>query len=111
MKVALFVVNVLIQRLMNANQPVYVNFLDYNRAFDKVHHNHLKKLLIDININKEKYQSNNTSFFYSENVLSEVIDIKCVVRQGSILSLLLFSLYSEDTIQEALEGQKPTMIT
>ena len=41
-----------------------------------------------------------------ENELSEEIEIKRGVRQGWVLSILLFNLYSEDIVQEALENQK-----
>ena len=42
------------------------------------------------------------------NELSEEVNIKRGVRQGCVLSPLLFNLYSEDIIQEALEDQHTT---
>lgn len=47
---ALFAFNVLTQRCMDVNQPMYVCFLDYNKAFDKVRHNFLIQLLKTKNI-------------------------------------------------------------
>lgn len=47
---ALFAFNVLTQRCMDVNQHLYTCFLDYNKAFDKVRHNHLLQLLRNKNL-------------------------------------------------------------
>lgn len=108
---ALFAFNVLTQRCMDMNQPVYVCFLDYNKAFDRVRHNHLirmlrqKKLDVkDIRIISNLY-FNQTAHVKERNDLSEKIEIQRGVRQGCVLSPMLFNLYSEEIIQRALSEE------
>lgn len=105
---ALFAFNVLIQRCMDVNQPIYVCFLDYNKAFDRVRHDRLIQLLRkknldtkDIRIISHLYY-NQTATIKEGNELSEDIEIRRGVRQGCVLSPALFNLYSEEIIQEAL---------
>lgn len=108
---ALFAFNVLTQRCMDVNQPVYVCFLDYNKAFDKVRHNHLVQMLRqkkldmkDIRIISNLY-FNQTARVKERNDLSEEIEIQRGVRQGCVLSPMLFNLYSEEVTQRAVSEE------
>lgn len=106
---ALFAFNVLMQRCMDANQPVHVCFLDYNKAFDKVRHDRLIEILMRKNLDSRDVRIinnlyfNQTAIIEEETETSEEIEIKRGVRQGCVLSPLLFNIYSEEIIKEALE--------
>lgn len=106
---ALFAFNVLAQRCMDVNQPMYVCFLDYNKAFDKVRHNRLLQLLRDKNLDMKDIRIISNLYFNQVasvrigGELSDEMEIQRGVRQGCILSPLLFNLYSEEIIQKALK--------
>ena len=90
------------------NQNIYMCFIDYNKAFDKVRHDHLMRLLIEKKLDKRiisKIYYNQKANIRIEQETSEEIEIKRGVRQGCILSPILFNLYSEDIVNRALSGQ------
>ena len=80
-------------------------------AFDKVKHSKLHQLLVSKNI--DSYEVRIISNLYwgqraktkVENKLTEEIEIRRGVRQGCILSPLLFNLYSEVIFDETLERE------
>ncbi|XP_030765770.1 uncharacterized protein LOC115889834 [Sitophilus oryzae] len=57
---ALFAYNVLMQRCLDVNQNVYVCFIDYNKAFDKVRHKQLIEALEQKNLDTDKRYTNNS---------------------------------------------------
>ena len=82
-------------------KDVYVAFMDYEIAFDRVHHEEIIKdleaLIIDgkdLRILKNLYWQQ-TATISLDNELSNWIPIKRGVRQGCVLSPDLFSLYVE----------------
>lgn len=108
---ALFAYNVLIQRCMDVNQDVYVCFLDYNKAFDKVRHDQLVQLLENKDIDQRDIKIISNLYYNQKAVIrvddkkTEEIEIKRGVRQGCILSPTLFNLYSEHIFQKALADE------
>src|SRR5206468_7124232 len=91
---------------------IYLCFIDYQKAFDKVQHDKLVKVMEKAEIPKLErrliinlYWGQQASVRW-ENELSRTFDIKRGVRQGCTLSPLLFNLYSEVMITEALEDAK-----
>lgn len=108
---ALFSFNVLIQRCLDVNRDLYVCFIDYNKAFDKVKHDRLVELLRkknldirDVTLISNLYHDQRSNVKIG-NEISEEMEIKRGVRQGCILSPLLFNAYSEEIIQEALVNE------
>lgn len=108
---ALFALNVLIQRCLDVNQDMYICFIDYNKAFDRVRHKQLMEVLKakQIDYNDLRIISN---LYYEQRAkvringhMSEEIEIKRGVRQGCILSPLLFNAYSEEILKKALEEE------
>lgn len=98
---ALFSFAVLVQERRNQQKHVYLCFVDYEKGFDEVKHNKLKECLpeknldsCDINIIYEVYWNQN-AFVSTEVGNTKIINIETGVRQGCILSTLLFNLYSE----------------
>lgn len=107
---ALFGIQVLVQKCRDLAQPVYMCFIDFEKAFDKVRHNKLIEILKrtgihdkDLQIIKNLYFNQKANIRIGSNT-SEEVEIKRGVRQGCILSPLLFNLYSEFIFKEALEG-------
>lgn len=113
---ALFAVNVIIQKCLDMNKEIYMGFIDYEKAFDRVRHERLINLLResqldeqDVRIIKNLYW-NQVAVISSEGTTSEDIKIQRGVRQGCVLSPLLFNYYSEAIFKEALGNRKEGII-
>ncbi|CAG4958055.1 unnamed protein product [Colias eurytheme] len=107
---ALFGYQVLIQRCWDMNKDVFVCFIDYEKAFDKVQHVKLMEVLERIGLDyKDCRFIRNLYWNQCANVringkLSSHIEIQRGVRQGCILSPLLFNLYADSIFSEALDN-------
>jgi len=106
---ALFGLQVLLQRCRDYNITVYLCFIDFEKAFDKVKHNRLIEVLHkhqvddkDARIICNLYMKQKASVMF-ENQFTDEIEIKRGVRQGCVLSPLLFNAYSEEIFKEALD--------
>lgn len=105
---ALVAINILIQKVLDVNKDVYACFIDFEKAFDKVQHDKLKQILIEKNINSKDLQIikclywNQTAQIKVDEELSEDIMILRGVRQGCVLSPMLFNIYSEAIFKETL---------
>lgn len=113
---ALFTFQVLIQRTRDMNNDVYVCFLDYEKAFDRVQHNKLLDILNnmgldtkDVRIIQNLYWKQ-TATVRVEDDTTEEVQILRGVRQGCILSPVLFNLYAEAIFDEALENKTEGII-
>jgi len=107
---AIFNLQVLFQRARDVNQKIYACFIDYQKAFDNVKHDKLIKILDNVGVDKGDLRIisnvywNQRAVIRVDEELSEEILIKCGVRQGCVLSPLLFNIYSEFIFREALKG-------
>ncbi|KAI5718027.1 hypothetical protein M8J77_015079 [Diaphorina citri] len=106
---ALFCVQVLVQRCLDMNKNVYGCFIDFEKAFDRVQHGKLIEILKKTNIDERDIRIignlywKQKSTVKTENEETGEVFIRRGVRQGCILSPLLFNLYSEEIFKEALE--------
>ncbi|GFO13981.1 endonuclease-reverse transcriptase [Plakobranchus ocellatus] len=98
---AIYILRSLIERALEVQKDVYLCFIDYTKAFDRVRHDEiiteLKQLNIDgkdLRIIKTMYWEQ-TAVMRIENKISTFQDIKRSVRQGCVLSSDFFSLCSE----------------
>ncbi|GFR58414.1 retrovirus-related Pol polyprotein from type-2 retrotransposable element R2DM [Elysia marginata] len=96
----------MIEKTRETNTEMYMCFIDYTKAFDCVSHN---KLLSDLKIFKVHYKVINLkqdlykkqmATVCPEEGTSDWFPIKRGVRQGCILSLSLFCIYTERIMRE-----------
>ena len=108
---ALFSIQVLIQRCRDVSVDVYACFIDYQKAFDRVKHNKLVEILLELGLDGkdvriiERLYWNQSASVRVDGHNTANIEIQRGVRQGCVLSPLLFNIYSERIFSEALDGK------
>ena len=107
---AIGALRILAERSLEHDQEVYVCFVDYEKAFDRVDWKKLMQALIRLGIDwKDRRLIRNLYMGQKiririEGEYSEPGEIGRGVRQGCPLSPLLFNIYIEELIREALEN-------
>ena len=90
-------------------KDLYMCFIDYKKAFDCVDHERLWVILRDMGVPVHlivllrRLYTNQEATVRTEFGETDNIDIGKGVRQGCILSPLLFNIYAENIMIEALE--------
>lgn len=109
---AIFGLQVLVQRCRDVNKDAYLCFVDFKKAFDTVNHEQLLNILQKTDID-DKDVKIMASLYWGQtarvrvgNEFTELAEIKRGVRQGCILSPLLFNIYSEEIFKKSLENAK-----
>ena len=98
----IFILKEVIEYYNNANSPVYVCFLDASKAFDRLNHWVLFKILLKRQMPScivrllIFWYTNQTFMVQWGNLLSSSFYVTNGVRQGGVLSPLLFNLYMND---------------
>ena len=98
---AIAVMRVLGERSIEHNQPVYVCFVDYEKAFDRVDWPRLMSILKDLGVDWRDRRIITTLYMgQTASVRTDQGEAgPCVigrgVRQGCLLSHLLFNIYAE----------------
>lgn len=101
---AVYVVQQVIEFFNSRGSTVYISSLDASKAFDRVNHIVLINKLIERNVPLcfikvlKNWYERLTAAVRWNGTLSFKFNIKCGVRQGSILSPLLFNIYVDDLI-------------
>ena len=93
-------------------KDIYMCFVDYTKAFDRIEHNELMHFFYDLNLDDKDLRVIQALYYQQfaairvNSMLNEMVPIESGVRQGCILSPDLFSLYSEIIIRslENLNG-------
>lgn len=107
---AMFGIQVLIQRCRDVNVDVFACFVDYEKAFDTVQHDKLIRILSQLGLDGRDLRIignlywNQSASVRVDGQLTEEVSILRGVRQGCVLSPLLFNIYSEKIFSDALEG-------
>ena len=90
------------ERAIDIQRKVYIIFLDYEKAFDRVNHNKLMECLQRCGIDGKDYNIIQNIYWEQKakvrvgDLQLEKIEIKHGVRQGCIMSPTLFNRYTED---------------
>lgn len=100
----------LIEKLYEFNTPAIFCFLDYTKAFDTVNWRILWEIMIEMGIPKhliflikQLYQQNE-AFVRIDGSISKQFRTAKGVRQGCVLSPLLFNIYGEWVMRKATEN-------
>ncbi len=94
------------ERGIENQKDVYMCFIDYTKAFDKVKHEELLNTLMNLDINRKDIRIiqnvywDQTACIRIDNELSNYIKIERGVREGCVFSPDLFNLYSEIILRE-----------
>ena len=106
---ALFCVNVLCQKCYDQQKDVFLCFVDFEKAFDRVNHEKMLKALKDIGLDTKDFAIIRNLYYHQnakiriEGQTSNNIRICRGVRQGCVLSPMLFNLYSELIFKKVFE--------
>src|SRR5207247_520212 len=98
------------KKIIWKKKKIYLRFVDYQKAFDRVRHDKLAEVMVKAGIpDLERrliinlYWRQHAAVRWDGEVSREV-GVERGVRQGCVISPMLFNLYSEFMIQEAMEG-------
>ena len=107
---AIFTLRMLSERSIQHQQNIYICFIDYKKAFDRVRHKRLFKMLKDVGLD-EKDQRITYNLYHLQkgaiklpNGLTEWTEINRGVRQGCVMSPDFFNLYSEHILRRLEES-------
>ena len=102
----------IVEQSLEWNSSLYINFIDYEKAFDSVDRDMLRKIMRHYGI-PEKIVNLVRSLFVGTNCqvshdgqLSEPFQINTGVRQGCLLSPFLFTLAVDGILKESTKGKK-----
>ena len=108
---AIFTLSMLMERCFEVQKDLYICFIDYSKAFDKVKHEKLFEMLNQLDIDGKDLRVlrnlywDQTAAVRVGGELSEYTNIKRGVRQGCVMSPDLFNLYS-GVILRNLDGSE-----
>ncbi|GFS10292.1 retrovirus-related Pol polyprotein from type-1 retrotransposable element R2 [Elysia marginata] len=103
---AIFTMMMLMRRCIETQKDLYLCFIDYSKAFDKVRHEELFHILDSLDIDGKDLRILKTLYWKQTATVrvggehSEETPITRGVRQGCILSPDLFNLYSKMILRE-----------
>ncbi|KAG1672188.1 Nuclear receptor subfamily 2 group E member 1 [Nymphon striatum] len=105
---AIGVMRTISERYLEHGKDVYVCFIDYEKAFDRVNWTYLLKLLKQLEVDWRDRKLI-TALYMNQSAVMRVggnTSDKCTlgrgVRQGCLMSPVLFNIYGEAMIQDAL---------
>ena len=108
---ALFSIQVLAQKCIDQQKSLYICFVDFEKAFDKVPHTELISLLNNLEMDERDVRLLKSLYWQQKAIIrtkgniSKQLDIRRGVRQGCILSPILFNVFSENIFEIALKNE------
>jgi exonuclease III len=110
---AIFGLKMCMQKCYDMRKNLFICFVDYRKAFDTIKHAPLMKLLKEVGVDGKDlriinnlYKDQYAQVRLGDNTTTEAFKIRKGVRQGCILSPMLFNMYLERIFQIALEGSE-----
>jgi hypothetical protein len=107
----IFSLRQIVDKCLAWQRPVLMNFIDFKKAFDCIHRESLWKIAANygipdkvINIMKSLYRGSSCAVKV-DGVLSEFFEIHSGVRQGCVLSPLLFGIAMDWVMKTAMKKQ------
>ena len=106
---AIGVMRMIMERNLEVNKEVYICFVDFEKAFDRVNWVKMMTILKDIGIDIRDRRliwnlySKQSAVVKIADEMSDECQIGRGVRQGCSLSPILFSIYAEAMMKEAME--------
>ena len=109
---AIFITRMISERAIEVKKDLFMCFVDYAKAFDRIRHPVLIELLMEAGLDTRDIQLIANLYWEQsaavriDNVLSKWVKITRGVRQGCVLSPDLFALYGEHILKsiEHLDG-------
>ena len=103
---------IIVEQTMEWNSSLYINFVDYRKAFDSIHRDTLWQLLrhygIPMKIStliKKSYEDMTCQVVHQGKVTKK-FEVKTGVRQGCLLSPFLFLLAIDWVMKKTTEGRR-----
>ena len=111
----IFNLRILIEKHLQHQKDIYHNFIDFRKAFDRVWHDGLWQVLRQFNIDnclieiiKALYDNAHSAVFMN-NQVGTSFKTTVGVRQGCLLSPVLFNLFLENIMTETLQNHQSTI--
>ena len=107
---AIALLRVISEKAIDHCKDVFVPFVDYEKAFDRVHWPKLMEVLAKIGVDYRDRKMiwnlymNQTASVMIDGELPDPAVIGRGVRQGGLLSIILYNIYADFMISEALEN-------
>ena len=108
-RAGIFNIRIICEPIIELRQDVFISFIDYKKAFDKVKHSKVMECLKDIGIDEKDLRITAGLYWDQAAVVKTKIDlssefsIKRGVRQGCVLSSNLFNLYTDKIFKEVID--------
>ena len=103
----------IIEQCVKWNSPLHINFVDFKKAFDSIHRQSMFKILAHygippklISIITKFYESFQCTVALENNNLTEYFNVESGVRQGDILSPILFLITIDWVMRRTTDGVK-----
>ena len=106
---AIFILRILIERVLELNKKLYICFVDFEKAFDRIKHEDLMKMLEDLKVDGKDLRLIKNLYWKQEaavrvgNRETRMQEIKRGVRQGCVMSPDFFNLYAEMIMRKLIE--------
>lgn len=105
----ILIVRQIVEKSREFNKPIYICFVDFSKAFDSVKWPKLWNTLLEMGTPKHlvhllrRLYEEGTASVRTDEILSENFHPSAGVRQGCIISPLLFNIYTELIMRITLE--------
>ena len=105
----LFNLRIIMEKSREYGVPIYMAFVDYRKAFDSISHRRLWEVLNRIGISRKTVTALKSLYEHqkatvkADNEMSDWFKIGKGVRQGCVISPVLFNLYSEEAMRHSVD--------